>query len=280
MDRAPFTLPLPGGRILALGPRTLVMGILNVTPDSFSDGGDHLDPEVAVAAGLAMAEAGADLLDVGGESTRPGAAPVDPAEEQARVLPVIEALVRESGVPVSVDTRHGETAQAALRAGASLVNDVSALAAPPPGAAAARAGAPAIRPHMRGTPADMRDRATYRDLMGEVAAELSEAMARARAVGIAEDRMVLDPGIGFAKTAEQSLETIRRLPELAALGRPILVGPSRKSFLASIEDVPPRERLHLTLGAVLACAANGAHIVRVHDVRPVVQALRAFEAAV
>ncbi|MCU0726523.1 MAG: dihydropteroate synthase [Planctomycetes bacterium] len=277
--RRTFTLTLPGGGGLQLGGRVLVTGIVNVTPDSFSDGGRWLDPRAAVDHGLALAAEGADLLDVGGESTRPGAAPADEAEELARVLPVIERLAAGTPVPVSVDTRRGIVAREALGAGAKLVNDVSALADPETARAAAGAGAPVVLMHMRGTPADMRNRAVYRDVVGEVVAELHEAIRRAVALGVPEESLLVDPGIGFAKDAAQSLRLLADLPELRVLGRPILVGPSRKSFLDAVRPSEPADRLHLTLGAVAACAAAGAHVVRVHDVRPAVDVLRAFEAA-
>jgi dihydropteroate synthase len=277
--RRDFTLPLPGGGTLELGGRVLVMGIVNVTPDSFSDGGRWLDPAAAVDHGLELEAEGADLLDVGGESTRPGAAATGEAAELARVLPVIERLAALARVPVSVDTRRGAVAREALAAGANLVNDVSALADPETARSAAEAGAPVVLMHMRGTPADMRARAVYRDVVGEVVLELHEAVRRAVSLGIQEDRLIVDPGIGFAKDAAQSLRLLADLPELRVLGRPILVGPSRKSFLAAVRPSEPADRLHLTLGAVAACAAAGAHIVRVHDVRPAVDVLRAFEAA-
>lgn len=271
-----FDVPLPGGRILRLGDRPLVMGILNVTPDSFSDGGRYLDCEAAVARGIEMVTAGADLLDIGGESTRPGAAPVSPGEETDRVVPVISALARRTNVPLSIDTRNGATARAALGAGATILNDVTGLADPKSAAAAAQTGAAVVLMHMRGTPADMQDHAVYTNVVAEVAAELDARADSAMAAGIDSDRIILDPGIGFAKTAEQSMELIRGIPELATLDFPLLLGPSRKSFLTAIEDGPPEDRLFLTLGAVVACVQNGAHIVRVHDVREVVQVLRSL----
>ncbi|MHC4858852.1 MAG: dihydropteroate synthase [Planctomycetota bacterium] len=281
IEQREFQVPLPQGGELDLGVRTLVMGVLNVTPDSFSDGGEFLDADKAVARGVRMAEEGADLLDVGGESTRPGADPVSPEEEMERVLPVIERLTEEVELPLSVDTRRGTVAREGLRAGAQIVNDVSGLSDPLTAAVAAHAGAPVIVMHMRGTPTDMRSNpewTTYGDVVREVMDELELRVRRALDAGVEDSRILIDPGIGFAKTGPQSIEVIRRLGELRGFGRPIVVGPSRKSFLAEIEDVPPSERLHLTLGAVTACVANGAHIVRVHDVEPAVQAIRAFEA--
>jgi dihydropteroate synthase len=272
-----FRLEFPGRDPLELGRPARVMGIVNVTPDSFSDGGDHADPDAAVRAGLAMVEAGADLLDVGGESTRPGARPTDESEEASRILPVVERLAREAGVPISVDTRRARVARRALDAGASLVNDVSGLADREMAGVIAAAGVPLILMHSRGTPATMRERTDYDDLVTDVVRELRAGLARARDAGIGA--IVVDPGIGFAKTADQSFELLRDLPRFAELGHPILIGPSRKSFLSRIRDVPPKERLYLTLGAVLAGVAAGAHIVRVHDVGPTVDALRSFEAA-
>jgi dihydropteroate synthase len=256
------------------------MGILNVTPDSFSDGGEiHGDPGRALARARAMVDAGAALLDVGGESTRPGAARVSVDEELARVLPVIEALVRELPVPVSVDTRKAAVARAALAAGAAIVNDVSGLAHDPGMAAAVAEGeAGLVLMHMRGEPADMMERAVYGDVVREVARELGAAVAAARAAGIAGDAIVIDPGIGFAKTAEHSLTVLKRLAELSALGHPILVGPSRKSFLGKVLDAPLAERVAGTVAACVVAYGAGARLFRVHDVAPVVQALRVAEA--
>jgi dihydropteroate synthase len=270
---------LAGGRILDTS-RPQVMGILNVTPDSFSDGGELAgDPARALARAHAMVEAGAALLDVGGESTRPGAAPVSEHEELRRVLPVIEALVRDLPVPVSVDTRKAGVARAALAAGAALVNDVSALAHDPAMAGTvAGADAGLVLMHMRGEPADMMERAIYEDVVRDVTRELGEAVARARAAGVREDAVAVDPGIGFAKTAEQNLTLLRGLAELGRLGRPVMVGPSRKSFLGRILDVPPAERVIGTVAACVAAYREGARVFRVHDVAPVVQGLRVAEA--
>jgi dihydropteroate synthase len=249
------------------------MGVVNATPDSFSDGGRFLDPGAAVDQALRLAGEGADLVDVGGESTRPGAPPVPAAEELRRVVPVIERLrARGFPLPISVDTSKGEVARAAIAAGADLVNDVAALADPALARAVAEAGVPAVLMHMRGTPGDMATRATYRDVVAEVAAELEAAMARAEAAGVPRERIVLDPGIGFAKSAEQSLEVLARLSELRALGRPLLVGPSRKSFIGKVTGAPVEERLPGTLAAVTAAVLAGAEIVRVHDVAAVRQA--------
>jgi dihydropteroate synthase len=264
---------------MQIGPRLFqgagpfLMGVVNATPDSFSDGGRFLDPGAAVDQALRLAGEGADLVDVGGESTRPGAPPVPAAEELRRVVPVIERLrARGFPLPISVDTSKGEVARAAIAAGADLVNDVAALADPALARAVAEAGVPAVLMHMRGTPGDMATRATYRDVVAEVAAELEAAMARAEAAGVPRERIVLDPGIGFAKSAEQSLEVLARLSELRALGRPLLVGPSRKSFIGKVTGAPVEERLPGTLAAVTAAVLAGAEIVRVHDVAAVRQA--------
>jgi len=256
-----------------------VVGVLNVTPDSFSDGGRFLDPGAAVEHALRMASEGADLVDVGGESTRPGALPVPEEEELARVIPVLRALARSRfPVPVSIDTSRAAVARAALDAGAALVNDVRALADPEMARVVAESGLPVVLMHMRGTPVDMRARATYLDLVGEVRAELAAAMARAEAAGVARERIVLDPGIGFAKTAGQSVEILARLPELLSLGRPLLVGPSRKSFIGALTGAPPEERLPGTLAAVAAAVLAGATFIRVHDVAASRQAVQVASA--
>ncbi len=263
------------GARLFEGPGPFLMGIVNVTPDSFSDGGRYLDPEAAVAHALRLAEEGADLVDVGGESTRPGAAQVPEEEELRRVLPVIERLrARGFPLPISVDTSKGAVGRAALRAGADLVNDVRALADPELAAAVAEAGAPAVLMHTRGTPADMASRATYSDVVAEVRDELAAALARAEAAGVDRARTILDPGLGFAKTAAHSLALLAGLPALRALGRPLLVGPSRKSFIGAVSGAPAADRLPGTLAAVTAAVLSGAELVRVHDVAAARQAAR------
>ena len=255
------------------GPGPFLMGVVNATPDSFSDGGRFLDAEAAVAHALRLAGEGADLVDVGGESTRPGAAAVPAEEEIRRVVPVIERLrARGLSIPNSIDTSKAAVARAALRAGADLVNDVRALADPDLARAVAEAGAPVVLMHMRGTPADMAERAHYRDVAAEVADELAGSMERAERAGVSRDRILLDPGIGFAKTAEQSLELLARLGELRALGRPLVVGPSRKSFIGKVTGAPVEARLPGTLAAVAAVVLAGAEVVRVHDVGPARQA--------
>lgn len=255
------------------GSGPFLMGVVNATPDSFSDGGRFLEAEAAVARALELAEEGADLVDVGGESTRPGAPAVPPDEEVRRVVPVIERLrARGFPLPISVDTSKGAVARRALAAGADLVNDVTALSDPDLARAVAEAGAPVVLMHMRGTPADMQTRAQYGDVVRDVARELEAALERAAAAGIARDRVVLDPGIGFAKTAEQSIELLARVGELRALGRPLLVGPSRKSFIGKVTGAPVTERVPGTLAAVTACVLGGVEMLRVHDVGPARQA--------
>lgn len=281
--RTRYTLALPDGRTLALGARTLVMGIVNVTPDSFADGGACLDPDRAARHALALEAAGADLIDIGAESTRPGADPVPADEERRRLVPVLERLSGRLRVPISVDTRKPDVAQAALAAGATMVNDVSALADGVALAAlAAAAGAPLVLMHNRGPSRDMYGQADYGDVGPEVAAELSAAVDRAVAAGMPRAQLVIDPGLGFAKRAAQTAAALAALPSLRALDRPILVGPSRKSFLsAALGERTPDEREWGTAGAVAAAVCLGAHIVRVHrvdaqrDVARVVDLIRA-----
>jgi dihydropteroate synthase len=266
--RASFSVPLPDGRTLDLGPRTLVMGILNVTPDSFADDGRRLDADVAIAAALDMVSAGADIIDIGGESTRPGAAPLSADDELHRVLPVLEGLRGRVDVPLSIDTYKAEVAEWALDLGATIVNDISALARDPAlGPVAARRRAAVILMHNRGRSSDMYARATYGRVVDDIVSELAERVRAAEGAGVAPERVIVDPGIGFAKRAEHSLEVLADLPRLAALGRPILCGPSRKSFLtAALGRVPPEARDWGTAAATTAAVLAGAHIVRVHDV--------------
>ncbi len=255
------------------------MGVLNVTPDSFSDGGLFVSNEAAVAHGMALFEAGADIVDVGGESTRPGGAAVTPDEEIRRVVPVIKGLRQRGAAYLSVDTTKAWVAAAALDAGADLVNDVSGFRFDPDLArlVAAR-GVPAVAMHLRGTFASMHERPRYGDVMREVEAELRESLALAAALGLPRERVIVDPGLGFAKDASHSLEALARLSELATLDRPVLVGPSRKSFLGKVLDLPVGERVFGTAAAVAACVLGGAHIVRVHDVAEMVQVVKVCDA--
>ena len=263
-----------------LSARTLVMGVLNVTPDSFSDGGRYLDPAAAIARGRELLAQGADLLDLGAESTRPGSAGVPAAEQVRRLEPVVTALAAEPGVVLSVDTRSAEVAARALEWGAHVVNDVSALSDPDMAATVAPSGAGLVLMHMRGTPATMQGDLRYDDVVAEVAAHLRRRMAVAVEAGIAEERIALDPGIGFGKSAEQSLRLLARTDDLAALGRPVLVGASRKSFLARLlGDAPADRRLEASLAAASLAAFLGARILRVHDVAESVRAVKVAEAA-
>jgi dihydropteroate synthase len=258
--------------------RPRIMGVLNITPDSFSDGGHHLDPDTAIRAGLAMAKAGADIIDVGGESTRPHSQPTSPAQEQARVLPVIRALAA-AGLRVSIDTRHAVTMAAALDAGAAIVNDVTALSHDPAAAPliAAR-GCPVILMHMRGDFATMYAQAVYTDVPHEVREELAARIAAAQAAGIHRTQIAIDPGIGFAKTAPQSAAMLQGLATLRDLGCPILIGVSRKSFIAALTDAPDAaRRLPGSLAAALFAITQGAAILRVHDVPETIQALRIWQ---
>jgi dihydropteroate synthase len=255
------------------------MGVLNVTPDSFSDGGAFAGAEAAVARGLALFEQGADWVDVGGESTRPGAARVPAEEEKSRVAPVIEGLRRRGAGPLSVDTTKAAVARSALEAGADLVNDVSAFGYDPAMASlVAERGVPAVLMHLRGAFERMHDAPFYRDVVAEVVAELGAALARAETLGVRREQLIVDPGIGFSKTAEHSLEALRGLAALAALDRPILVGPSRKSFIGRLLDLPVERRLMGTAAAVAAAVLRGAHVVRVHDVGEMVEVVRVADA--
>lgn len=253
--------------------RPVVMGVLNVTPDSFSDGGRHLDPGAAAERAFRMVEEGADLVDVGGESTRPGAEPVPADEEWARIEPILERL-EALPAPVSVDTTKWEVARRALDAGAAVLNDVSGLRSDPRLAdLAASRGAGLVLMHMKGDPRTMQEDPTYADLPGTVADFLTRAAEEARRRGCAPDRIVLDPGIGFGKTAEGSLRLLRELPRFVALGYPVLVGPSRKSFIGHTLDLPVSERGEGTIAACVVALERGARLFRVHDVRATRRAL-------
>ncbi|HTJ90670.1 MAG TPA: dihydropteroate synthase [Acidocella sp.] len=258
--------------------RPLVMGILNVTPDSFSDGGKHGTPDAAIAAGCAMLAAGVDIIDVGGESTRPNAAFVPPALEIARVRPVIEALAREGAV-ISADTRHAATMEAALTAGARIINDVSGLKHDPHAAAlVAQAGCPVVLMHMRGAPETMDTHTHYENLLEDVLAELTATRDAALKAGIRAEHIALDPGFGFAKTGAQNLRLLRATRRFAALGHPVLIGLSRKRFIGEAGQEPEAaKRFPGSLAAGLYAISQGAHLLRVHDVAETVQALRVWE---
>lgn len=262
-----------------LSRRTLVMGALNITPDSFSDGGHFFDSTKAAEQGIRLARAGADILDIGGESTRPDALPVDPREEAQRVVPLIRGIRRESDVPISVDTRHADVARQALEAGADLINDVSGLAHDPRMAAlAAGRDVPVVIMHMRGDPQTMQSRAEYADTVSEVIRELRAAVRAALAAGVSPERIVVDPGIGFSKSGEDNLRILKHLGSFASLGFPLLVGLSRKSFLGHVTGRPVEGRLAATIAAHVLALLGGADILRVHDVAEAVEAVKVVEA--
>ncbi len=264
-----------GAHRLAVGPRPAIMGALNVTPDSFSDGGRYLDPTDAVARAERLVAEGADLIDVGGESTRPGSDPVSETEELDRVMPVVETLAARLDVPLSIDTRRAGVAREAVSAGASLVNDVTGLLGDPDmPAAVAETGAGCVIMHMLGRPKTMQENPTYDNLMADICRHLRRGMQAAREAGVPEDAIIVDPGIGFGKRLAHNLEILARLGQLRTLGAPILVGPSRKRFIGELANVPaPDRRLPGTLAACSLALAAGALLVRVHDVAETAQAL-------
>ncbi len=257
------------------GDRPLVMGIVNVTPDSFSDGGEHFAEEDAVGHGLQLAAQGADILDIGGESTRPGAKSVSTRFEIERVVPVIRQLARQSGVPISVDTSKEAVARAAIEAGASIINDISGFRFDPAMAGlAAASGAGAVLMHIKGRPRTMQQAPRYDDLIGEIRAYLERCLAAAAAAGVDPEQLTVDPGIGFGKTVAHNLSIIRHLETFAGLGRPLVVGASRKSFIGAVNGgIPPQQRLPGSLAAAIAAWRNGARVLRVHDVAETKQAL-------
>jgi len=271
-----------GGRGLELGGRAALMGVINVTPDSFSDGGRCFERAAAVEHGLRLAAEGADIVDVGGQSTRPGSTEISAAEEIDRVLPVIEGLRAASGVVISVDTYRAEVARAALAAGADLVNDISAFRfdegmLP----LLARTGAPAVAMHIQGTPRDMQRHPHYDSVVREVRDHLGEAVERAERAGVGRERVAVDPGIGFGKTVEHNLELLRHLAELRKLGCPVVIGASRKSFIGKVLGLAsPQERLEGTLAVTALAVAAGADIIRVHDVNANLRSARMAEAVV
>jgi dihydropteroate synthase len=281
LRRKTFRLKLPGlARPLQLGERTLVMGVLNVTPDSFSDGGEFFAPEKAIDHALAMQRDGADLLDIGGESTRPGSSGTSAEEELARVLPVLKGLRGRLKIPISIDTQKAEVAVAAISAGAEIINDISGLKTDPRLAAVAtRHRVPLILMHMRGEPRSMQQGPFARNVIKDVTRGLRASVAMARHAGVAKSQIILDPGIGFGKSFSQNYELLAKLPELAKLGFPLLVGTSRKGFLGATlarngTPAPPDERIWGTAATVTASIIAGAHIIRVHDVSEMVQVAR------
>jgi len=248
--------------------RTFIMGILNVTPDSFYDGGKFSNLDEAVKRGTKMAEEGADVIDIGGESTRPRSEPISLEEELSRVIPVIERLSKEIEVPLSIDTYKSEVVRKALDCGASMINDISALRFDPEmKKIAAEYKVPIVLMHIKGTPKNMQDDPYYDDVMKEISSYLKESITIAKDAGIEEDKIIIDPGIGFGKRLEDNLNILKNLSILKTLEKPILVGPSRKSFIGKVLDLPPEERLEGSLGALAVAIFNGANLVRVHDVK-------------
>jgi len=256
--------------------KTLIMGILNITPDSFSDGGLFNEVDTAVAYGEKMASDGADLIDVGGESSRPGAAPLSEKEELTRILPVITQLLHEVSIPISIDTYKPLVADACLKAGAHLINDITGLTNPEMRKVAAKYKVPVVLMHMRGTPKTMQQNPTYQDILGEITAFFREQIAAANKTGI--QHIIIDPGIGFGKTVEHNLQILKHLDVFKTLGCPILVGPSRKSFIGTITGLSVKERLEGTLAAVTIAIMNGANIVRIHDVKECKRAIQVVDA--
>ena len=265
----------------AMRERTLVMGILNVTPDSFSDGGLYADMESAVEHGVRMVEDGADVIDVGGESTRPGSAAVPVEEEIIRVAPVIRALAERVSVPISIDTSKADVAHAALDAGASIINDITGFSDPEMPGLAAERKCPSIIMHMKGTPQNMQEHAVYDDVVTEVMHHLRQRIGEIVEAGLPREYIIIDPGIGFAKTAEHNMEIIRKLADFKSIGLPILIGTSRKAFIGkTLGDLPPTERLEGTAATVALSINNGANIIRVHDVKEMARVARMTDAIV
>jgi len=264
-------------RTLSLGKRTLLMGVLNITPDSFSDGGLFFDKEKAISHGLAMVEQGADIIDIGGESTRPGSKPLELEEELRRVIPVIKSIAAEVDVPISIDTYKAVVAQRAIEAGAEIINDISGLNFDPNLAkVASKEDIPLVLMHIRGTPETMQKNIHYDSLFSEILQYLKDSIQRAESAGLDPCQIIIDPGIGFGKTLEDNLYIIRNLFEFRVLGKPILLGTSRKSFIGKILNVEAGERLEGTLSSITVCVLNGANVIRCHDV---LQAKRAIAVA-
>lgn len=257
------------------------MGILNVTPDSFSDGGKFLNAERAVEHALSMIHDGADIIDVGGESTRPNSEPISVQEEIDRVMPVIEKLIKETDIPISIDTYKSDVAKVALDCGVSIVNDISGLRFDPQmPQIVARYGSALVVMHIKGTPKTMQQNPVYVDVVNEIKDYLFESIKIAEKNNISSDRIVIDPGIGFGKTVEHNLIILKRLKEFEALNKPILIGPSRKSFIGKILDLQVDERLEGTLGCISVGIMNGANIIRVHDVKPALRTARMVDAII
>ena len=279
--RKRFTIPLSNGSTLLPGDRTLIVGVLNVTPDSFSDGGRHFDASEAIGHALKMQDDGADIVEIGGESTRPGAKPVSVEEELARILPVLTGLGKSLAVPISVDTCKSEIAQAALDLGASIINDVSALRFDPRIAdVAGGAGAALVLMHMRGTPETMQQLEPSPDIFAEIARDFETAITEAESRGVGRDRIILDPGIGFGKTLEQNLEILNHLDRFDDFNLALMIGTSQKSFIGRITGREAGERLFGTAASVAVAITRGAHFVRVHDVKEMVEVVRICDAII
>jgi dihydropteroate synthase len=279
MMRKSYSVSLPGGGALEMGRRTLVVGVLNVTPDSFSDGGQYDQPERAVEHALRMQADGADVIEVGGESTRPGAAPLSASAELTRIAPVLKELGKRLSLPIAIDTYKSEVARAALDLGAAIINDVSALRFDPEVAnVAAGARAALVLMHMRGEPATMQKVAPSADIFAEIERDLNIALTEAEARGVGRDQIILDPGIGFGKTAEQNLALLNRLDRFASFDLPLMIGVSRKRFIGALTGRGEGERVFGTAAAVAASILRGAHIVRVHDVGEIVDVVRVTDA--
>jgi len=276
LSKAHYTIRCRRGTF-TLGKRTLLMGVLNVTPDSFSDGGLFFDRDRAIAQGLKMAEEGADFIDIGGESTRPGSKPLDLEEEIRRVIPVIEALVKRVDAPISIDTYKSAVAKRAVDAGAQIINDISGLHLDPSlSQVAAEEDVPLVLMHIRGTPETMQQNIHYESLFSEIIQYLKDSIGRAESAGVHPDQIIIDPGIGFGKTVEDNLLILKNLKEFKILGKPLLLGTSRKSFIGKILNADVTERLEGTLSSIVVGVLNGAHIIRCHDV---IQAKRAIDIA-
>jgi dihydropteroate synthase len=268
-----------GKKTLTLGKRTLLMGVLNVTPDSFSDGGLYFDKDKAIAQGLRMVEEGADFIDIGGESTRPGSKPIGLEEELRRVIPVIEFLAKEVNVPISIDTYKSTVAKRAIEAGAEMINDISGLHFDQDlGQVAAKENVPLILMHIRGTPETMQKDVHYKSLFSEILRYLKDSIQRAESAGLEPQQIIIDPGIGFGKTLEDNLLIIKNLSEFRILGKPILLGTSRKSFIGKILNAEVNERLEGTLSSIAICVLNGAHIIRCHDLLQAKKAIAVADA--
>jgi dihydropteroate synthase len=277
--RKPYVLKLRDGREIKLGGRTIIIGVLNITPDSFSDGGQNLDPARATARALEMESQGADIIEIGGESTRPSAAALSAGEELARVAPVLRGLRDQLRVPLSIDTYKSEVARAALDLGAAIINDVSALRFDPFLAdVAARERALLVLMHMRGDPATMQKIEPSRDIFAEIEADLGTAIETAESRGVSRERLIIDPGIGFGKTLDQNLALLNRLDRFEGFGLPLMIGTSRKSFIGKLTGRPEGDRVMGTAASVALAIARGAHIARVHDVKEMAEVAKIADA--